>query len=369
MRILLVLEYYYPNIGGLEKLFKSLVDELAHQGHEITIVTNKIRDDQPKLEQLERVQIHRYHFYNRYLFTLLAFFPALRLARHADIIHTTSYNAGVPAFFAGWFTGTKVCITFHEVWLKLWYKLPFFGRLSKWLHHTFEWFLLRLPFDRFIAVSQSTKESLLAAGIPDKKVSLIYNGIDYELLNQKIQSCDKPKPMDSYTFLYFGRLGISKGLDVLIHALHLLQKGKSNLKLVLVIPQKPTSLFDQIQSMVENLDVGDSIQYLHELDEKSLLEQILQADAIVIPSYNEGFCFTAVESVALDKPIISSGRGALKEVVGGKFLTYSDQEPAALAMCMQRAMAGDWEQTEKKRFPLSDTVAGYIACYQKLLKD
>ncbi|NND08339.1 MAG: glycosyltransferase family 4 protein [Saprospiraceae bacterium] len=367
MRILLVLEYYHPNIGGLEKLFKSLVDELDAQGHEITILTNKIRAGQNKVQRAGNVTIYRYNFFNRYLFTILAFFPALRLARQADLIQTTSYNAGVPAFFAARLTGKKVCITFHEVWLSLWHQLPFFGRISKWLHYGFEWSLLRLPFDKFIAVSGSTKEALVEAGVHREKVSLIYNGIDYQQLKQVLADPIPSSQRDTYTFLYFGRLGISKGLDVLIKALHFLKQRQTQFRLMLIIPPKPASLSRRIHAMVDEWQVGVHIQFLSELTEEHLFQQVLHSDAVVIPSYNEGFCFTAVETVALDKPIISSGRGALKEVVGGKFLTFADQDPKALANSMEMAMQGKWQWKEKKTFHLSETVAAYIACYEDLL--
>ncbi len=367
MKILLILEYYHPNIGGLEKLFKSLVDQLTEQQHQVTIITNKIAPDQPSVEKFDQTTIHRYNFYNRYLFTLLAFFPAIKLARKCDLIQTTSYNAGLPAYCAGWLTGKKVCITFHEVWLDLWFRLPFFSHVSKWLHYLFERFLLKLPFHHFIAVSEHTKQALLLAGISSTKISRIYNGIDYTALDQykpdSKLAIEKP-----FTFLYFGRLGISKGLDVLIKAVKILRDQDSHFQVILILPRKPSKLFKQIQGMMAELKVTSQFIMKHELREDVLFQQVVSADAIVIPSYSEGFCFAAAESVALDKPIISSDQGALKEVVGGKVLTFSHQDPTELAAKMIDAMNGQWQEREKKRFHLSDTVAAYIACYERILQ-
>ena len=121
MKIVYVLENYYPNIGGVETLFKSLIESLANEGHQITIITSRITPDSPLKEKKGNIQIVRMPFNNRYLFTFLGIFYILPYAKKCDLIHTTSYNAGIPAFFAGKLFGKKIIITFHEVWADLWF--------------------------------------------------------------------------------------------------------------------------------------------------------------------------------------------------------------------------------------------------------
>ena len=116
---------------------------------------------------------------SRYLFTFLGFFYLLKHIQKSDFIHTTSYNAAIPAFFAGKLFGKKVIVTFHEVWDQLWFKLPDMGSLGKWGHYLFEQFLLKLPFDKFIGVSKSTSRNLINAGVSSERVTTIYNGLDY----------------------------------------------------------------------------------------------------------------------------------------------------------------------------------------------
>ena len=70
------------------------------------------------------------------------------------------------------FTGKKTVITFHEVWGRLWFKLPFMNRFALFLHYCFEQFLLRLPFNRFIAVSESTASRLLEEGVKPEDLFL-----------------------------------------------------------------------------------------------------------------------------------------------------------------------------------------------------
>ena len=47
MKIIFFLEYYYPNIGGVETLFKNLIDSLAQENHKITIITARPYPDSP----------------------------------------------------------------------------------------------------------------------------------------------------------------------------------------------------------------------------------------------------------------------------------------------------------------------------------
>lgn len=98
MKIVFVLENYFPNIGGVESLFKSLVESLAKEGNEITIVTSRITPESPLKEKEGNIFIRRMPFNNRYLFTVLGFFYALPYIRQCNLVHTTSYNAAIPAF-------------------------------------------------------------------------------------------------------------------------------------------------------------------------------------------------------------------------------------------------------------------------------
>ena len=363
MKILFILEYYHPNVGGLEKLFKSLVDTLSAEGHQITILTNGSGIEKPWVERSDNACVYRLPFFNRYLFTILATIPGIFLALRNDLIHTTSYNAGLPAWLAGFLTRTKVVITFHEVWAELWFQLPFFSRPSAWLHHCFEKLLLALPFHAFIAPSEYTKRRLIESGVPPEKTHRIYNGLDYGKIGQQQK---RTSPTAPFSFLYFGRLGISKGLDILLAATELLQKGEKEFSLLLILPTQPKSFLQKIRALIIHHNLQQVTNVLHHLDEDTLARQVQSSDCVVIPSYSEGFCFVAAETMSLGTPILSSGRGSLPEVVSGKHITYTEQTAEALSRGMEQAMAGTWEESPLRLFPLADSVSQYVALYQKL---
>ena len=363
MKILFVLEYHHPHIGGVESLFKALTEKLVTQGHEVIVLTNKYLPSLATDEVLNGVRILRYNFRSRYLFTFLAWLPVLRWSKEIDLIHTTSYNAAIPAWIAARLRRKKVIITFHEYWGNLWFELPWMSRPVSVLHAIFEKVLVKLTFDRFIGVSDYTKQRLInVAQVDSKHVTRIYNGIDYINEDWPIHHAANP----SYTFTYFGRIGYSKGVNLILEAVHLLKKENfTSFRVQLVVPKE--GLINKVKSLLAAYDISANIILYHELQFTQLKGLIAASDAVIIPSYSEGFCFAAVETMAIGTPIISSGRGALSEVVGGDMIEFEDQSGESLAVAMKKAISNEWIYKSKRQYPLSDTINAYIAEYESLL--
>lgn len=364
MRILIILENYYPRIGGVETFFKSLVDTLDGQGHTVTVLTNRYDKSLKEKEQFgQNITVIRKSFFNRYLFTFFAWWPALKLARNADIIHTTSYNAAVPAWMAAKLSGTISIITFHERYGDLWDRLPWMSSPAKFLHKYFESFITKLGFDKFVGVSDFTKNSLLEAGIEPSRVVRIYNGIEYDAFPVH----EKSNHHTPYTFMFYGRVGHAKGLDILLKGYQLLiESGKREHQLILVLPSEQTPLFRNVTSLIKDYKIADQVSIHHDLTYAELIHKIATVDCIVIPSYSEGFCYAAAETMAIGTPIISSGQGALAEVVSGQYIQMKDQTPLALSQAMMAALNDQWFNSEKRRFPLVDTIQSYLDLYQEL---
>jgi len=366
MKILFFLEYYYPNIGGVETLFKNLIDNLAQENHKITIITARPYPNSPLKEQDGNITIIRIPVRSRYIFTFLGFFYLIRHISKGDFIHTTSYNAAIPAFFAGKLFRKKVIVTFHEVWDQLWFELPDMGKIGQWGHYLFEQFLLKLPFDKFIGVSHSTSNNLVKAGVSKERVTTIYNGLDYQ--DFKVKKIARTTDSDKFIFTYFGRLGISKGLDLLIPAAQEICSKYPNMRLQLIIPKVPKPFLDKILKAINESALKEAIIIKHELSFEQLKQTLVQSDCVVIPSYSEGFCFAAAECIALGVPLISSDQAALKEVVSGQFIKMENFSEVALIKAMEAALAGDWETTPIKQFLLTDTIDQYKTLYDNLMQ-
>lgn len=359
MNILVVLENYHPNIGGVETLFKSVCEGLVRLGHKVRVVTSG-REDSEAFECLNGVDIQRITIHSRYLFTLFCLLPLWRHRSQYDVILTTSYNAALPAWIAAFVHRKKIIVVFHEIWGRLWFRLPFFGWIQKMGHYLFEQVLVHLPFDRFIAVSHFTGDRLAQRGVPESRIAVIYNGVDYAALSDY-----RHGPPGHFTYCYFGRLGISKGLDVLLATSARFMDRYPESRLKLIIPTEPEFLYDEIQKMVVRYRLGDHIIMHHNLSKETLYREISSSHCVVVPSYSEGFCFSAVEAAGLGVPIISSGRGALKEVISGKHITLPALTPEALYDALEKARTNQWTQSDERRFDLSDTVKAYQTLIQE----
>lgn len=361
MKILFVLEHYFPYIGGVETLFQSLTESLVKEGHSVLVVTTRFDKSLAKAETINGVKIQRVSSFNRYFFSLFSLPSVIRAAKDVDLIHTTTYNAAFPAWLAAKIRGKKILISFHEVWDQLWFQLPFTSRLNKYAYYLYEQFIIQLPFDHYVAVSDFTKESLQKRKIAAEKITRIYNGIDY----REFEDYQAEKPV-YFRMLFYGRLGISKGLDILIPALANFRKNHPSAKAIFILPKRPKAILYQIESLLREHELEEFVEIKHELERTELFQEIANSSCVVIPSYSEGFCFAAVESGALAVPVISSGKGALSETVSGEHIVMRRFTTNELWNALEMAHDQKWSITPQKKFNLSDTVARHLKLYDRL---
>ena len=99
----------------------------------------------------------------------------LALAADFDVIEASNVVTYLPAFLAAKLKGKPVIAWIPDVlgkhWLEFGPMVGFFGFLA-------EKICLKLPWDRIIALSRSTKTKLIAAGVNPTKISVIHAGID-----------------------------------------------------------------------------------------------------------------------------------------------------------------------------------------------
>lgn len=362
MKILFVLEYYYPNIGGVETLFKTLAESLVQQGNEVKVVSIRFKKELKKTEMVNGVEVNRISLNNRFSYALLSGFFVFKAAKGFDLIHTTSSSAGFPAVIAAKLRRKKVIVTFHELWGKLWFNLPFMNWPTRTINYVAEQVIAHLPYNYLVAVSDSTRQSLIGAGILPEKIIRIYNGLEYEDFEGY-----RYEPPAEFTFTFFGRLGVSKGLDLLLPASMLFFKKHKNTRLKLIIPRIPMGMFRKINQLIKHYGIAENIELFHNLSREQLYNEICSSHCVVIPSYSEGFGFSATESVGLSVPVISSGQKSLKEVVSGKFIEMEKQDATSLLNALEQAYAGEWNYSPMKKFELIEQVKAYEELYQRLL--
>jgi len=163
--------------------------------------------------------------------------------------------------------------------------------------------------------------------VPQKDVSVVYNGTDAETF--------RPLPRPRETDLIFvGRTeDRKKGIPYLLEALARTPESVT-LKIVDgripkdgLVPRKLRELgLERRVVLVERL-----------LTVEELVEQYSTARIALVPSFFEGFGFPASEAMACGLPVIATAGGALPEVVGtggevGRVVPFRDPEALAAAI-------------------------------------
>lgn len=374
MRIVYAIENYYPHIGGVETVFQEVAEGMVRMGYTCAIVTSRVPGASTH-ETLHGVEVYRVWtppFARRYWYTLCCLPRLIREAKKAHVIHTTTYNAAPAAWIAGKVTRKKVLITVHEVWGNLWYQLGNMSRLSAWAHKTFEAYLLKLRFDWYATVSKFTQDALESYPQAAGRITTVYNGIDERLFSpqlpetrQRIRQELGMTPTQTL-FLFFGRPGVSKGVEYLLEAMPSVRRQLPDAKLVMLLAKNPIERYDTIVTMREKLNVQDCVHIMQPVERKHLPEYISAASAVVVPSVSEGFGFSAAETCSVGTPLVTTTAGSLPEVISGIALSVPPQDSEALAKAMVQIIHTPPQALPAKHFAWETTLQGYAELYRTL---
>jgi len=158
--------------------------------------------------------------------------------------------------------------------------------------------------DLIIAVSNFTKSRIIKYyGIPENKIRVLYNAIDFSSGTGKIKLGGK-------IVLYLGRFTLQKGPDYFIYA------AKK------VLEKEPDTIFimvgegDMLGEIVEKaceLGITDNVFFTGRVPDVNKYYQI--ADLYVMPSVSEPFGLTALEALSNSTPVLISKQSGVSEVL------------------------------------------------------
>lgn len=98
MKILFVLDYYVPHVGGAETLFRNVIERLAAKGYRISVLTCRHSNEVPEYEKTgEGIEVYRVGSGRVGLLWHALGKTGRKLAKGADVIHSTTYAAAIPA--------------------------------------------------------------------------------------------------------------------------------------------------------------------------------------------------------------------------------------------------------------------------------
>ncbi|MCK5740747.1 MAG: glycosyltransferase family 4 protein, partial [Chlorobi bacterium] len=161
-----------------------------------------------------------------------------------------------------------------------------------------------------VIVNASNIKELLVQNkiIEPEKIKVIYNGYDFPDSIADFIEADLPK--DKFMFAAAGRLTAQKGYDLLLRACVELNKTRNDYRVI--VAGDGGEKEDYLKFIEEN-NLEDTV---HLIGHISNVRGFLQsADAVLIPSRNEGIPNTLFEAWSLKKPVITSDAAGLPEAM------------------------------------------------------
>lgn len=176
---------------------------------------------------------------------------------------------------------------------------PFNPRLLKKIATFLDWCLPKYA-DHLISVSEEIKDKLINAfDIPNEKVSVIPNGIEFEhfTLGEEKHRSDGKRIILGYA----GNFAEYQGVEIMLEALSILRKTNPNIQLYLY----SNDTIDKYRRMIARLNITSQVK-IFSSEFKELPGQLAQADILLNPRPEGlGLPLKLLNYLAAGKPIVS----------------------------------------------------------------
>jgi glycosyltransferase involved in cell wall biosynthesis len=368
VRLLFILDNYWPHVGGMETLFANVCEGMAAAGHSVTVLSRGVTGA-PANERRNGVAISRVSAKTRYAFPFLAFPKALRLAAGAELIATATFASAPLGSLVGFLRRLPVVVTVPEVWIGKWTICSTLTGFNAWVHDVLERLIFTFPFSTYIGISQSTTRELAKAlGSRTARVETIYCGFDpvpWERAGNRAEARARYGLSErDYLIVGYGRPGISKGFRYLVDAFPAIRRARPEARLVLVLSATSDTRaeFGELKRRAD-----PAIVFSNSLPIDRLRELVGAADCVVVPSLSEGFGYTTLEAASAGTCVVASNTTSIPEVIGGKYLLVEPADSDAIARGVLAVARGDYERRPVPRFAWSVTLAEYAASYARAI--
>jgi glycosyltransferase involved in cell wall biosynthesis len=222
------------------------------------------------------------------------------LAQQIDLVHTHDYKADLYGYLAARWAGRPLFATCH-----LWFS----SSIPHQMYSALDRFVLRY-FDGVIGVSPPIGDTLHKAWVPQRKVAVIANGIDFSPFLRVEDAASRREFGSDLTIGIVGRLVGQKGHPFFFAAARAVLKKFPGAKFV-VIGEGPDR--KQLETLAQELGIAGSVHFAGYRDD--MPSAYAGLDLMVMPSLDEGLPMTLLEAMAANRAVIASAVGAVPEVI------------------------------------------------------
>jgi glycosyltransferase involved in cell wall biosynthesis len=313
-----------PMAGGAEIHLHELFSRLAARGHRIRLVCSGWRGG-PPTGQVDGIEVARHG--DRQSFAVLGRRAVRRaLAVEPPDVLIEDINK-IPLFVAGMTRRPVGVIVPHLFGGSVFQEASFPVATLVWLlERPIPWAYRRASFH---AISESTRDDLVARGVHRERIVVIHPGIDTRTFSPARPSRRTAEP----TFLYIGRLRRYKGVEFAVRAVALARMQRTDIRLDIAGAGEDRP---RLERLVQDLGVGDGVRFLGRVSDEEKLSLLRSRWANIFPSCKEGWGITNVEAAACGTPSVASDSPGLRDSVRdgetGYLVRHGD--PGALAARM-----------------------------------
>jgi glycosyltransferase involved in cell wall biosynthesis len=312
-----------PHAGGAELHLFELFSRLASRGHRVHLVCSGWSGSNPRAT-LRGISLERHA--GRHSFALVGR-GAVRRALRREAWDIVVEDLNKFPLYLPQLTALPFCaIVPHLFGATAFQELAWpLAALVSAAERPIPWVYRRAGFH---AISESTRDDLVARGVPRERIHVIHPGTD-------AAAC-VPDGLDraqSPAFLYVGRLKRYKGVDVAIRALALVRQERPDATLDIAGTGDDAA---RLRARATALGVAEAVRFHGFVTEERKRELFRAAWANLFPSPKEGWGLTVMEAAACGTPSLASDSPGLRDAVEhgrtGYLVPHGD--PGALARRM-----------------------------------
>ncbi|HDY67924.1 MAG TPA: glycosyltransferase family 1 protein [Candidatus Scalindua sp.] len=345
LRILMVTDYYLPQMGGGTRYVHEVSKRLAKRGHEVHILTPKWENQSKNEEIINGIKVFRHNVtdlpilrYWTQIFNVRRYFKRLVQNVSYDLIVFYQFTSAL-----GIVLDRKALNDAKTVW-------TFFGPPHKEMnlelsntpfpcqYFVLEWLYKKIFLkveiafakkstqfelgmcDKVVVLSSYAKKELmeLIPGLSESRICLIPAGVDIGQFGPANVSKIKTRqqlglPEDRLILLTVRRLVPRMGLENLIRSIPFISIEHKNILLVI---GGRGFLKDRLQKLVAGLEIRHYVVFAGFIPDPKLPIFYQAADLFVLPTLAlEGFGFPPLEAMACGTPALVTPVGASPEIM------------------------------------------------------
>ncbi|AXT39648.1 glycosyltransferase family 4 protein [Alteromonas sp. BL110] len=170
---------------------------------------------------------------------------------------------------------------------------------------------MRWAFKKSTAVTTKSKAlaKVVKKHVPEVNPHVIYNGVDFDVFTLRDTT---PFSSETQRLLFVGSLIPTKGVFELIEGF---EKAMLNGQMMTLRIAGEGGSKEALQKLISAKSLEHAVTLLGAIPHQSLVNELHESDALILPSYREGVPNVIMEALATGTPVIATDVGGISEVL------------------------------------------------------